>query len=145
VKGPEPDGRPERAMPRMDLDALFCALVLAPRTFARNRFFTLYEDAAARRVRRRASRVRGIIRQLVGDGRPRGEIVGEQVLDDGQVLLRYRVGELSFARTTALSAVEAAALRYALHRAGAGPLFEEDRRLVEKTLGKLGAELELAR
>ena len=143
MKRPEPDAELERSTPGIDLDALFCALVLAPRTFARNRFFALYEQAAARRVRRRASRVRGIIRQLVGEGRPKGEIVGEQVLEDGQVLLRYRVGELSFARTTALSAVEAAALRYALHRAGAGPLLEEDRKLVEKALGKLGAKLEL--
>jgi hypothetical protein len=125
----------------VDLDALLCALVLAPRTYSRNRFFSLYEQAGARRVRRRAARVRGIIRQLVGQKKPRGEIVGEHILEDGQVLLRYRVGELAFARTTALSAVEASALRYALHRAGAGALMEEDRRRVEAALERLGAEL----
>jgi hypothetical protein len=129
--------------PAVDLDALLCALVLAPRTFARNRFFVLHENPAVRRVRRRASRVRGIIRQLVGNGRERGEVVGEQVLEDGQVLLRYRVHDLSFSRTTALSPLEAATLRYALHRSGAGPLADEDRREVEAALGRLGREIDL--
>ena len=139
-------GRGKRAStrgPDVDLDALLCALVLAPRTFARNRFFTLHENPAVRRVRRRASRVRGIIRQLVGNGKDRGEVVGEQILEDGQVLLRYRVEDLAFARTTALSALEAAALRFALHRAGAGPLDEEDRLKVEEALSRLGRDIEI--
>jgi hypothetical protein len=129
--------------PAVDLDALLCALVLAPRTFARNRFFALHENPSVRRVRRRASRVRGIIRQLVGTGEQRGEVVGEQVLEDGQVLLRYRMHDLAFSRTTALSSLEAATLRYALHRAGAGPLADEDRREVEAALARLGREIEL--
>jgi hypothetical protein len=110
---------------------------LAPRTYSRNRFFWLFESAAAKRARRRAARVRGVIRQLLGDGRPRGEIVGEQVLDDGQVLLRYSVAELGFSRTVALSAIEAATLRYALHRAGRGRLSEQDRQRVETALKRL--------
>ena len=129
--------------PDVDLDALLCALVLAPRTFARNRFFALHENPAVRRVRRRASRVRGIIRQLVGNGKAKGEVVGEQVLEDGQVLLRYRVEDLAFARTTALSALEAAALRYALHRAGAGSLEDEDRVKVEEALARLGRDIDI--
>ena len=129
--------------PDVDLDALLCALVLAPRTFARNRFFALHENPAVRRVRRRASRVRGIIRQLVGTGKAKGEVVGEQILEDGQVLLRYRVEDLAFARTTALSALEAAALRYALHRAGAGPLDDEHRHKVEDALARLGRDIDI--
>jgi hypothetical protein len=39
--------------------------------------------------------VRGIIRQLCGTGRVKAEITGEQVLEDGQVLLRYRIEEPS--------------------------------------------------
>jgi hypothetical protein len=137
--------RPRAARPAdVDLDALLCALVLAPRTFARNRFFALHENPAVRRVRRRASRVRGIIRQLVGNGALRGEVVGEQVLEDGQVLLRYRVHDLAFSRTTALSALEAASLRYALHRAGMGPLDDEARREVEAALARLGRDIELS-
>ena len=46
----------------VDLDALLCALTLVPTAFARNRFFKLFENPAALKVRRRASRVRGIIR-----------------------------------------------------------------------------------
>lgn len=136
-------GRKRRARPAVDPDGLLCALVLAPQTYARNRFFGLFEDLEMRRVRRRAARVRGIIRQLVGQDRPKAEIVGEQVLDDGHVLLRYRVEELAFERTTALSAVEAAALRYALHRVGAGTLDAEDAERVERALERLGEPIEL--
>ncbi|MCA9593517.1 MAG: hypothetical protein KC776_09415 [Myxococcales bacterium] len=127
--------------PKVDLEGLLVALVLAPRTFSRNRFFALYQDASVRRVRRRAARVRGLIRQLLGEGRPKGEIIGEQVLEDGQVLLRLRVPELSFERTTALSALEAATLRLALSRAGAGKATRADKDQVEAALSRLGPEL----
>jgi hypothetical protein len=110
----------------VDPDGLLCALVLVPQAFARNRFFDLYETSQSKAVRRRAARVRSIVRQLLGLGRPRAEVVGEQVLDDGQVLLRYRVSELAFERASALTSLEAAALRYSIHRAGEGPLSEAD-------------------
>ena len=127
----------------VDLDALLCALTLVPTAFARNRFFKLFENPAALKVRRRASRVRGIIRQLSGTGRVRAEITGEQVLDDGQVLLRYRVEEIGFSRTAALSRLEAATLRFALFRAGTGTVSAEDRELVEEALQRLSQNLEL--
>ena len=117
---------PPRRRP-VDLDGLLCALILVPESFSRNRFFLLFESAEVRRVRRRAARVRGVIRQLLGTGRAKAELLGEQVLDDGQVLLRFRVRDLGFERTTALSALEAAALRTALHRAGSGTLESTDR------------------
>jgi len=125
----------------VDLDALLCALVLAPATFSRNRFFGLFEDSAARRVRRRAARVRGVIRQLLGHGRPKAELVGERVLDDGQLFLRYRIEQLAFERTVALSPLEAATLRYALHRAGVGELSHEDRQRVVDSLQHLGQDI----
>ena len=127
----------------VDHDGLLCALVLVPDAFARNRFFSLFEDPEARVVRRRAARVRGVLRQLLGLDRPKGEIVGEQVLEDGQVLLIYRVPELSYERSTALSQLEAAALRYALHRAGTGELNPCDRDRVRGALRRLGRDLEL--
>jgi hypothetical protein len=130
---------------RVDPDALLCALILAPRTFPRNRYFALYEDSVAKRVRRRASRVRGIIRQLVEKGPERAEITGEQELDDGRLLIRYKVRQLSLARTTALSALEAAALHYALHRAGEGRVTAEERRLVEGAIERLGAGVDFER
>ena len=49
----------------------------------------------------------------------------------------------AFERTTALSALEAATLRYALHRAGEGPLDPEDRERVERALERLGERVEL--
>jgi hypothetical protein len=128
-----------------DPDGLLCALVLAPHAFSRNRFFRLHDNPEARRVRRRAARVRGVIRQLAGGlDRPKGEIVGEQILGDGQVMLRYRVEQLGFSRTVALSAVEASALRYALHRAGVHQMLDPaDRALVESALKRLGEGLGL--
>ena len=129
--------------PEVDLDALLAALILAPRTFSRNRFFGLFERPEAARVRRRASRVRGILRQLAGTPKPAAEIVGERVLTDGQVLLRYRVEDLGYTRTAALSALEAATLRYALHRAGKASLSHEERAAVEEALGRLNQALDV--
>jgi len=123
--------------PEVDLEALLAALILAPRTFSRNRFFWLFERPEALKVRRRAARVRGILRQLAGTPTPKAEIVGERVLSDGQVHLRYRVEELGYTRTAALSALEAATLRYALHRSGKSPLSNEERAAVEAALARL--------
>jgi hypothetical protein len=131
------------SQPTVDLEALLCALTLVPAAFARNRFFSLFENPAALKVRRRASRVRGIIRQLCGVGRVKAEIVGEQVLEDGQVLLRYRVEELGFSRTAALSKLEAATLRFALYRAGVAGVEAEDREIVESALARLSKNLDL--
>jgi hypothetical protein len=125
----------------VDLDALLAALILAPRTFARNRFFTLFQNPDAAKVRRRASRVRGILRQLAGTPRPAAEIVGERVMSDGQVLLRYRVEELNYTRTAALSSLEAATLRYALHRSGKASLSHEEQTAVETALARLSETL----
>ena len=127
----------------VDLEGLLCALVLVPQTFTRNRFFELYESGDAKEVRRRAARVRGIVRQLLGLGRPKAELVGEQILEDGQLLLRYRIPDLSFERAAALTQLEAASLRYALHRGGEGPLSPADRSLVHKALRRLARDLDL--
>ncbi len=121
-------------------EALLCALVLAPNTFARNRFFGMFEEPALRRVRRRAYHVRSILRQLLGTGKDRALITGRLELDDSRVLLRYRLDSLKMERTTALSALEFAVLEYALHRAGQGDLEEEQRTLVENALHSLGSE-----
>jgi hypothetical protein len=122
----------------VDPDALLCALILAPRTFPRNRYFALFESSVAAKVRRRAARIRGIIRQLTSSGNERAEITGEQILEDGRLLIRFKVRGLSLYRTAALTALEAASLHYALHRAGAGKLDSAERRLVERTLERLG-------
>jgi hypothetical protein len=59
------------------------------------------------------------------------------------VLLRYQVEELGFSRTAALAPLEAAALRYALHRAGRGPIVDSDRHLVEAAISRLSDDLGL--
>jgi hypothetical protein len=111
--------------------------VLAPNTFARNRFFQLFEQPILKRARKRARRTRGLIRQLLGLGRERAEIVAEHVLDD-RVLLRFEVPTLKYQRTTSLPVLEAALVHYALHRARGDELRDEDRERVEIALRDLG-------
>ncbi|MBX3183294.1 MAG: hypothetical protein KIT72_03995 [Polyangiaceae bacterium] len=118
-------------------DALLCALVLAPATFSRNRFYHLYEGAEGRRVRRRARRLRGLIRQLLGQGRERAELLGRIELSDGAVLLRFRVENLAYQRSTSLSPLEASLVSYALSRAGEHELEAADRERVEASLARL--------
>ena len=116
-----------------DHDALLCALVLAPHAFSRNRFFELFEQPELRRLRRRASRVRGILRQLSSGA----EVTGELELADGRKLVRYRVAELGLSRTAALSPLEAAALRFSLSRLQKTPVDPGDRAIVETALARL--------
>jgi hypothetical protein len=128
---------------QVDDDALLCALVLAPTSFSRNRFFGLFEPPERKRLRRRAARIRGIIRQILTPERGRSEVVGERVLEDGRVLLRYTVADMGYSRTASLSRLEAAVLRYALSRAGRSEVPEADRHLVEDALARLGRGLGL--
>lgn len=116
-----------------DHDALLCALVLAPHAFSRNRFFELFEQPDLKRLRRRATRVRGILRQLSSGA----EVTGELELADGRRLLRYHVAELGLSRTAALSPLEAAALRFSLARARQTPVDPGDRAIVETALARL--------
>ncbi len=125
----------------LSLDGLLCALVVAPQVYARNRFFELFEQPALRKARRRAKLVRGIIRQLVGIAGRRGQIVGEQVLADGRVLIRFIVPELNFSRTSALSQLEAALVRYVVSRARHQATNPDDRLRIEQALGALAAGL----
>lgn len=125
----------------LSVDGLLCALVVAPQVYARNRFYELFEQPALRKARRRAKVVRGIIRQLVGFAGRRGQIVGEQVLADGRVLIRYIVPELNFSRTTALSSLEANLVRYVVARARHQTPDPIDRARIEVALGGLAAGL----
>jgi hypothetical protein len=118
-----------------------CALILTPNVYSRNRFHTLFENPVLKRVRNRAKRVRGIIRQLTQTGPEHAEITGRQELDDGRVLIRYRIPNLSFERTTSLSSLEAAALSFALSRVGRAEYTAQDQRLLENALHKLGLGL----
>jgi hypothetical protein len=123
------------ATPAADTDALLCALVLAPAAFSRNRFFHLFEKPELGRVRRRATRVRGILRQLASGA----EVTGEIELADGRRMLRFRVPALGLSRTAALSRLEAATLRFALARAERRTPDADDRAVVEDALKRLDA------
>ena len=131
--------RGERPTAIPDADAVLCALVLAPGTLSRNRFFKMFEDPGLRKIRRRAKRARGIIRQVLGHGRDPAVIVGRQVMDD-RVLLKLEVERLSYHRTTSLTLLEASLVQYALHKAQGLPLEAEDRGRVEEALSKLNAD-----
>jgi hypothetical protein len=104
---------------RPDLEALLVALVLAPATFSRNRFFEMYADPAVRRVRRRAAHVRSIVRHLLLSEGLEGERLPFtlQAAAGGRIELAYFVPSLGLRRTTTLEPVEVALIRFALARA----------------------------
>lgn len=112
-------------------------MVLVPQTYARNRFFRLFDDPAYAHLRNRAKTVRGLIRELLGSGARKAEVVETHVLED-RVLMRIQVAGLNYERTTALSVLEAALVSFAVHRAKAIPAPTDDELLVRKCLEQLG-------
>lgn len=137
-----------------DLEALLCALILAPDTYARNRFFELFQSPAAQRVRRRARRVRSMLKELTEpwplempgapSSPPRATLLSEEATESGMIRVRYRVTDLEYVRTTTLEPLEASALRYALARSGRGLLADDDKKRVEAALGRLCGDLGVA-
>ncbi len=134
----------------LDRDALLCALVLAPITFARNRFFGLFTEPWARRTRSRAAQLRTIVRHFSHE--KRGATLRELApLEDGVVILRYALPHLSLERTARLEPLEIAIVRFALSRGHRLPeranpsmiATDDDRRRVEEALAKLGRKLGL--
>ncbi len=117
-----------------DPDALLCALVLTPATYSRNRFFALYRDPRFERVRRRAQRLRGLLRQIV---RADDVSVAFEATDDGDALVLV-VPSLGFRRRTLLVPLERHLVEYVLGRArgGAPPAA---RAAVEGALARLAA------
>jgi len=135
----------------VDRGALLCALVLAPTTFARNRFYSLFTESSARRTRSRAAQLRTIVRHFVHDN-PRAEL-GELVpLEDGTFLMRYAIRRLRLKRTSVLDRLELSLVRFAIARRvrpGSEPpppalsVGSEDRGLVFGAIAKLGEKLVL--
>lgn len=123
-----------------DLEALLVALVLAPATYSRNRFFSLYTDPEVRRVRRRATLIRGVVRHIAGASReaPTLEPAGAD-----RVALTYAVPAIGLRRTTTLDPLELALVRFALARAPEQPappalaLDDPDRLRIESALVRL--------
>jgi hypothetical protein len=125
-------------------EAVLCALVLAPEVLSRNRFYDLFQHEELRRVRKRAARLRGVLRQLTAAEPREAEVLGEQTLENGRWLLCYRMAHLDCERTVALEPLEASLVRFALGRSGRGTPEPEDRSRVLTALSGLGAELDFA-
>jgi len=134
---------------KFDRDALLCALVLAPTTFARNRFFVLYTEQWARRTRSRAAQLRTIVRHLAALT-PKSVVREVVPVAEGGAVVRYAVPDLRFERTARLEPLELSVVRFALARRPAPEIdpamsvTDEDRRSVEAALAKLGQKLGLA-
>jgi hypothetical protein len=129
---------PRAPRPALDREALLAALVLAPATYSRNRFFEMYTNQEVRRVRRRATQLRSVIAHLVRPG-----ITSSQDLasDDGFVRLTYEVPNIGLRRTVALAPIELSLLRYAIARFQQGssalPAGDADRLRIEDALARL--------
>jgi hypothetical protein len=132
----------------VDRDALLCALVLSPVTFARNRFFALFNEPWARRTRSRAAQLRTIVRHFSHE-RTAATLRELSPLEGGGLVLRYGIPRLSLERTAILDPLEIAVVRFALSRShylsdevnAAMMATEDDRRRVETALAKLGRKL----
>jgi len=125
----------------LDREALLAALTIAPATYSRNRFFELYAHPELRRVRRRASVLRSIVRHLARatPGEP-GEILGVLPVGDGRVELTYVVPVLGLRRTALLDPIELSLVRFAVARGkgdGGPPPGDPDRACVEAVLARL--------
>jgi hypothetical protein len=133
TRGPAPRG--------IDREALLAALVLAPATYSRNRFFELYRDPEVYRVRRRASQIRSIVRHVTRVSPAElGELVRFAPSPGDRVELTYAVPALGLKRTALLDPIEVALVRYALARArGDWRAGEDDadRTQVEAALARL--------
>jgi hypothetical protein len=79
--------------------------------------FALHATRDGASARRRAARVRGLVRQITGTFGPAREVTVSQEGDD--VILRYALAKVSLAREARLSRVDLSIVRVALARAGA--------------------------
>jgi hypothetical protein len=128
----------------VDREGLLAALVLSPATYSRNRFFELYRDPEIRRVRRRATHIRGVVRHLLGTS-PKGAPALEMApAGEGRVELCYQVAALGLRRTVVLDPLELSLVRFALARAegpGLPAAGDPDRARVEAALARLRPQL----
>ena len=129
---------PRAPHPALDREALLAALVLAPATYSRNRFFEMYTNQDVRRVRRRATQLRSVIAHLVRPGIPQSRDLPSE---DGFVRLTYEVPNIGLRRTIALAPIELSLLRFALARFQEGSaalaVDDPDRLRIEGALARL--------
>ena len=130
----------------LDREALLVAMVLAPATYARNRFFDLYKDPEVRRIRRRATQLRSIVRHVTRVSPAElAERMSLAPAEDGRTELRYTVPSIGLRRVALLDPIELSLVRFAMARgraAGLGP-DDPDRARVEAALARLAPALAL--
>ncbi len=130
------------ALLAIDREALLAALVIAPATYSRNRFFDLYTDPEVYRVRRRASQLRSIVRHVTrAVPTEPGEILALAPAGGDLVELVYAVPALGLRRTALLDPIELSLVRFAIARGARGPAGpppdDPDRVRVEAALARL--------
>ena len=104
-----------RGPAEVDASALLVALVLVPHSYPRNRFFTLFQEPAARRVRRRAALIRSVVLDLSGEAVDL-RLSRERRPGGRRVWLRYHLADVGVERSTLLDETELAVLKVALDR-----------------------------
>jgi hypothetical protein len=100
---------------RVDADAVMVALIVAPGVYSRNRMFALFEQAPMKAARKRASLVRGIVRQWMT---VRREDLGVHFTheDAGAVRLTYTIASVHLRCEVSLTELEDTCLRYVASR-----------------------------
>ncbi|HXN30677.1 MAG TPA: hypothetical protein VN894_02405 [Polyangiaceae bacterium] len=129
---------------RLEGEALVVGMTLVPGLLSRNRSFDLFENPEVHRARRRATLLRGIVRQIAG---AQGAIDSLHVARvAARVELSYRLPGLKMRRQASLNDLELACVRYLAERASVAGLraTEEDRAAIDAALMRLSAGLRLA-
>lgn len=129
---------------RMEGEALVVGMTLVPGLLSRNRSFNLFENPEVRRARRRATLLRGIVRQIAG---AQGEIDSLRVARvSARVELSYSLPAMKMRRQALLNDLELACVRYLAERAAVAGLraTDEDRAAIDAALIRLSAGLRLA-
>ena len=128
---------------RIEGEALVIGMTLVPGLFSRNRSFALFEDPEVRRARRRATLLRGIVRQLATAAGALESLRIARV--SGRCELSYRLPAMKVQRHTSLSDVELACVHYLVSREGVAGVraTEEERAVIDGALRRLAIGLRL--
>ncbi len=129
---------------RTEGEALVVGMTLVPGLLSRNRSFALFENPEVHRARRRATLLRGIVRQIAG---AQGAIDSIRVARvAARIELSYQLPAMKMRRQALLNEVELACVRYLAERASVAGFraTEEDRAAIDAALMRLSAGLRLA-
>lgn len=124
-------------------DALVIAMTLVPGLFSRNRTFSFFEDPEVRHARRRATLLRGIVRQLATAA---GAMESLRIARGaGRWELSYGLPAMKVQRRVSLSDVELACVHHLVSREVVGGLrvTEQDRPAIDAALSRLAVGLPL--